>query len=269
MFRAGDSGSVRSADVGGGRPRAHATAPVASPRRDDVHRRAGFGDRLPRPQRAGKTTTMRAIFGLTALDAGAVRFDGRPIDHTVRRRFGYLPEERGLYPTMRVLEQLRYLGQLRGLPAAKAEAEAKRWLAELEPRRASRRRAGGPLARQPAAGAADRRADPRTRRARARRAVLRPRPGRRRRPLQGARRRGPTRRDGAVLVAPARPRRGPVRARRGRRPRPCRCIRHDRRPHGRHRPGAGDRRPDRPRRRVGDRPRWRSRSSVSPTGGCA
>ena len=83
------------------------------------------------PNGSGKTTTMRAIFGLVALDAGAVRFDGRPIDHTVRQRFGYLPEERGLYPTMRVLEQLRYLGQLRGLPAAKAEAEAKRWLAEL------------------------------------------------------------------------------------------------------------------------------------------
>ena len=67
------------------------------------------------PNGAGKTTTMRAIFGLTALDAGEVRWDGRPIDHDARRRFGYLPEERGLYPTMKVLEQLRYLGQLRGL----------------------------------------------------------------------------------------------------------------------------------------------------------
>jgi ABC-2 type transport system ATP-binding protein len=83
------------------------------------------------PNGSGKTTTMRALFGLVALDAGAVRFEGRPIDHATRQRFGYLPEERGLYPTMRVLEQLRYLGQLRGLSAAEADAEATRWLAEL------------------------------------------------------------------------------------------------------------------------------------------
>ncbi len=44
------------------------------------------------PNGAGKTTAMRAVFGLTALDAGAVRFEGRPIDIAVRRRFGYLPE---------------------------------------------------------------------------------------------------------------------------------------------------------------------------------
>ena len=54
------------------------------------------------PNGAGKTTTMRAVFGLTALDAGQVRWDGRPIDLDVRRAFGYLPEERGLYPTMKI-----------------------------------------------------------------------------------------------------------------------------------------------------------------------
>ena len=47
------------------------------------------------PNGAGKTTTMRAIFGLTALDAGEVRWEDRPIDLAARRRFGYLPEERG------------------------------------------------------------------------------------------------------------------------------------------------------------------------------
>jgi ABC-2 type transport system ATP-binding protein len=83
------------------------------------------------PNGSGKTTTMRAIFGLVALDAGDVRLGGEPIDHTMRQRFGYLPEERGLYPTMRVLEQLRYLGQLRGLSAADAQSEAERWLVEL------------------------------------------------------------------------------------------------------------------------------------------
>jgi ABC-2 type transport system ATP-binding protein len=83
------------------------------------------------PNGAGKTTTMRAVFGLVALDAGEVRWDGRPIDHRARARFGYLPEERGLYPTMRVLDQLQYLGRLRGMPAAEATDEARRWLADL------------------------------------------------------------------------------------------------------------------------------------------
>ena len=83
------------------------------------------------PNGAGKTTTMRAIFGLVALDAGEVRWDGRRIDRAARRRFGYLPEERGLYPTMRVLDQLEYLGRLRGLSADDARTEAMRWLSDL------------------------------------------------------------------------------------------------------------------------------------------
>jgi ABC-2 type transport system ATP-binding protein len=49
------------------------------------------------PNGAGKSTTMRAMFGLVALDAGEVRWDGRRINHQARRHFGYLPEERGLY----------------------------------------------------------------------------------------------------------------------------------------------------------------------------
>ncbi len=51
------------------------------------------------PNGAGKTTTMRAIFGLTDLDAGEVRWNGRPVGQAERRRFGYMPEERGLYPS--------------------------------------------------------------------------------------------------------------------------------------------------------------------------
>ena len=74
---------------------------------------------------------MRAVFGLTALDSGTVRFDGRPIDFAERRRFGYLPEERGLYPTMTVLDQLVFLGELRGLARAEAAARAERWLGDL------------------------------------------------------------------------------------------------------------------------------------------
>jgi ABC-2 type transport system ATP-binding protein len=84
------------------------------------------------PNGAGKTTTMRAVFGLTALDAGAVRWDGRAVDADARRRFGYLPEERGLYPTMRVGDQLRYLGRLRGLDKEEAGRRATMWLERLD-----------------------------------------------------------------------------------------------------------------------------------------
>ena len=83
------------------------------------------------PNGAGKTTAMRAIFGLTALDRGAVRWQGRPIDAETCRRFGYLPEERGLYPTMRVVDQLGYLGQLRGIDKAEARQRAETWLERL------------------------------------------------------------------------------------------------------------------------------------------
>ncbi len=83
------------------------------------------------PNGAGKTTTMRAIFGLTALDAGEVRWEGRPIDLAARRRFGYLPEERGLYPTMKVLDQLVWLGELRGMSKQAATDAASSWLAQL------------------------------------------------------------------------------------------------------------------------------------------
>ena len=83
------------------------------------------------PNGAGKTTTMRAIFGLVELDAGAVRWDGDPIGPVERLRFGYMPEERGLYPRMRVGEQLAYLGRLHGLDAHAAHAAASDWLTRL------------------------------------------------------------------------------------------------------------------------------------------
>jgi ABC-2 type transport system ATP-binding protein len=83
------------------------------------------------PNGAGKTTTMRAVFGLTALDAGSVRWNGRPVTLAERRRFGYLPEERGLYPGMLVGEQLEYLGRLHGLSPAAAASAAAGWLERL------------------------------------------------------------------------------------------------------------------------------------------
>ncbi len=83
------------------------------------------------PNGAGKTTAMRAVFGLTDLDAGMVRWNGEPVGPAERRRFGYMPEERGLYPTMPVGEQLEYLGRLHGMSAADARAAATDWLERL------------------------------------------------------------------------------------------------------------------------------------------
>ena len=80
---------------------------------------------------AGKTTTMRAVFGLTDLDAGTVTWNGKPVAGAARRRFGYMPEERGLYPSMLVSEQLQYLGRLHGVSAAGAAAAAGAWLTRL------------------------------------------------------------------------------------------------------------------------------------------
>jgi ABC-2 type transport system ATP-binding protein len=76
------------------------------------------------PNGAGKTTTMRAIFGLVRPDAGELRWRGRPIGVRERSRFGYMPEERGLYPKMKVGEQLAYFAELSGLTASTARGAA-------------------------------------------------------------------------------------------------------------------------------------------------
>ncbi len=83
------------------------------------------------PNGAGKTTTMRAIFGLTDLDAGSVRWKGSPVGPAERRRFGYMPEERGLYPNMLVADQVAYLGRLHGMDGASAAAATEQWLERL------------------------------------------------------------------------------------------------------------------------------------------
>ena len=64
---------------------------------------------------AGKTTTMRIMLGVLAADAGEVTWRGAPLDRPTRQRFGYMPEERGLYPKMTITDQIVYLGQLHGL----------------------------------------------------------------------------------------------------------------------------------------------------------
>ncbi|TSE00369.1 ABC transporter ATP-binding protein [Skermania sp. ID1734] len=80
---------------------------------------------------AGKTTTMRIALGVLAADAGDVRFNGRPIGLQVRRRIGYMPEERGLYPRMKVGEQLTYFARIHGLSATQARDAVARWTERL------------------------------------------------------------------------------------------------------------------------------------------
>jgi ABC-2 type transport system ATP-binding protein len=81
---------------------------------------------------SGKTTTMRIILGVLAAHGGSVTWRGAPVTQAVRQRFGYMPEERGLYPKMRVAEQIAWLGQLHGLSPAQAKTNTDRLLGQLE-----------------------------------------------------------------------------------------------------------------------------------------
>jgi len=83
------------------------------------------------PNGAGKTTTMRAVFGVASLDAGEIRWRGEPVTEQVRRRFGYMPEERGLYPSMKLLDQIEYFALLHDVPAPAARKAARHWLGRL------------------------------------------------------------------------------------------------------------------------------------------
>lgn len=80
------------------------------------------------PNGAGKTTSMRAIFQLVDVDRGTVTWDGRPVDLDARLRFGYMPEQRGLYPKMKIGEQLAWLARMHGIGVAAAAAATGRWL---------------------------------------------------------------------------------------------------------------------------------------------
>jgi ABC-2 type transport system ATP-binding protein len=83
------------------------------------------------PNGAGKTTAMRAVFGLVELDDGELLWEGRPIGLAERLRFGYMPEERGLYPRMPVGEQLEYFGCLHGMDTDAAHVAAAHWVKRL------------------------------------------------------------------------------------------------------------------------------------------
>lgn len=80
---------------------------------------------------SGKTTTMRIILGVLSSDSGTVTRDGHPLEAVDRRRFGYMPEERGLYPKMKVAEQIIYLARLHGLSPALAQRNTASLLEQL------------------------------------------------------------------------------------------------------------------------------------------
>ena len=95
-----------------------------------VPRGSVFG--LLGPNGAGKSTTIRIIMRIISSDDGSVLLDGAPVDDDRRRLIGYLPEERGLYRKMKVLEHLVYLGTIRGLAPGEARRAASEWLDRLD-----------------------------------------------------------------------------------------------------------------------------------------
>lgn len=81
---------------------------------------------------AGKTTTMRAVLGVVDHDSGAITWRGQPVDAFFRRRIGYMPEERGLYPRMQVRRQLVHLARLHGSSAGSARRRTEELLERLD-----------------------------------------------------------------------------------------------------------------------------------------
>jgi ABC-2 type transport system ATP-binding protein len=80
---------------------------------------------------AGKTTTMRIILGVLAASAGSVQWNGQALTQAVRRDFGYMPEERGLYPKMKIRDQLVFFGRLHGIDSIKAAERTDKLLGRL------------------------------------------------------------------------------------------------------------------------------------------
>lgn len=81
---------------------------------------------------AGKTTTMRMVLGLIHPDEGQIIYHGQPYSNALQHDMGYLPEERGLYPKIKVSEQLIYLARLKGMSAKEAEQSLRYWLDRFE-----------------------------------------------------------------------------------------------------------------------------------------
>lgn len=84
------------------------------------------------PNGAGKTTTIRMIVGITVPDEGSIELNGEKISHRLQARIGYLPEERGLYKKMRVVDQLKYFAALKGFQGAEVDRRIDRWLERMD-----------------------------------------------------------------------------------------------------------------------------------------
>src|SRR5919198_525505 len=94
--------------------------------------RAGRVFGLLGPNGAGKTTTIRMIVNITAPDSGTISLFGRTIDAELQNRIGYLPEERGLYRRMKVVDQLRFFAELKNVRGKGVEAKIDEWLARVK-----------------------------------------------------------------------------------------------------------------------------------------
>jgi ABC-2 type transport system ATP-binding protein len=95
----------------------------------EVHRGEVFG--LLGPNGAGKTTTIRAVMDIIKPDEGQISVLGQP-PGAVRERVGYLPEERGLYRNLKLLDMLTYLAELKGMPRSEGRRQAEHWLERVE-----------------------------------------------------------------------------------------------------------------------------------------
>jgi ABC-2 type transport system ATP-binding protein len=84
------------------------------------------------PNGAGKTSSIRMMMGITMPDSGTITLFGKPFERSSLERVGYLPEERGLYKKMKVIEQLVFFGELHGLTASEAEKRANDWAKRLD-----------------------------------------------------------------------------------------------------------------------------------------
>ena len=84
------------------------------------------------PNGAGKTSSIRMIVGMTIPDSGTIRLFNQPFDRKSLERIAYLPEERGLYKKMKVLDQLVFFGELHGISASEAKKRATDWAKRLE-----------------------------------------------------------------------------------------------------------------------------------------
>lgn len=96
----------------------------------EVRQGAIFG--LLGPNGAGKTTTLRMIMRILIPDEGSIQVLGQPVSERTQDLIGYLPEERGLYPRMKVRQSLVFLGALKGLTESEADRRARRWLERFE-----------------------------------------------------------------------------------------------------------------------------------------